>query len=93
VNKIGGKYISTGRTMSITFSEYASVAIIYGIINATNYIMYLFGNGYLVPIKTINNVNVSLSSNYKTISITNNINTSTLWVGVLNTFNVDMTIN
>lgn len=79
--------------MSITFSEYASVAIIYGIINATNYIMYLFGNGYLVPIKTINNVNVSLSSNYKTISITNNINTSTLWVGVLNTFNVDMTIN
>jgi len=93
VNKIGGKYISTGRTMSITFSEYASVAIIYGIINATNYIMYLFGNGYLVPIKTLNNVNVSLSSNYKTISITNNIATSTLWVGVLNTFNVDMTIN
>lgn len=55
--------------------------------------MYLFGNGYLVPIKTINNVNVSLSSDYKTISITNNYTTSTLWVGVLNTFNVDMSIN
>lgn len=79
--------------MSITFSSYNSSAIIFGNINATNYIMYLFGNGYLVPIKTLNNVNVSLSSNYKTILITNNINTSTLWVGVLNAFNVDMTIN
>ena len=40
-NKIGGKYISTGGTLSITFSTYNSAAIIFGIINATNYIMYL----------------------------------------------------
>lgn len=63
------KRVQGGETASFTFSSYNTSALIFGAVGDSDAILYIFSNGYLIPAKTSSRLNVSLSSDYKTITV------------------------
>lgn len=63
------KRVQGGETASFTFSSYNTSALIFGTVGDSDAILYIFSNGYLIPAKTSSRLNVSLSSDYKTITV------------------------
>lgn len=60
--------ISAGKTATLTYSHYATVSII--IIKSG---IFIYSNGYLSEVANDKSVKAEISSNYKTITITNNM--------------------
>lgn len=60
--------ISAGKTATLTYGNYATVSII--IIKSG---IFIYSNGYLTEISNDKSVKAEISSNYKTITITNNM--------------------
>lgn len=67
--------IGNNAQATFTFESYATSAIIFAASDNTNGALYVFSNGYLAPIKTAINISFVLSSDYKTITVTNNTGT------------------
>ena len=68
--------LASNSSVSITVDNYDTAMIIFLATNNTNTALYVFSNGYLAPVKSAENVTVTLSSNYKTITITNDTGTA-----------------
>ena len=60
--------VSTGKTTTLTYGNYATVSIII-IKNG----IFIYSNGYLTEISNDKSVKAEISSDYKTITITNNM--------------------
>lgn len=69
-------------TQTITFSKYNTAALIFMSISNTEAILYVYSNGYLVPIKASSLISVKLSSDFKTITVKNN-STQTGYLGII----------
>lgn len=72
LNYLNGKVkrfnVSAGKTTTLTYGNYATVSIII-IKNG----IFIYSNGYLTEISNDKSVKAEISSNYKTITITNNM--------------------
>lgn len=72
LNALNGKVkrfnVSAGKTTTLTYGNYATVSIII-IKNG----IFIYSNGYLTEISNDKSVKAEISSNYKTITITNNM--------------------
>lgn len=72
LNYLNGKVkrfnVSAGKTATFTYGNYATVSII--IIKSG---IFIYSNGYLTEISNDKSVKAEISSNYKTITITNNM--------------------
>ena len=72
LNALNGKVkrfnVSAGKTATLTYGNYATVSII--IIKSG---IFIYSNGYLTEISNDKSVKAEISSNYKTITITNNM--------------------
>lgn len=72
INYLYGKVkkfnVSAGKTATLTYGNYATVSII--IIKSG---IFIYSNGYLTEISNDKSVKAEISSNYKTITITNNM--------------------
>ena len=72
INYLYGKVkrcnVSAGKTATFTYGNYATVSII--IIKSG---IFIYSNGYLTEISNDKSVKAEISSNYKTITITNNM--------------------
>ena len=72
LNALNGKVkrfnVSTGKTTTLTYGNYATVSIII-IKNG----IFIYSNGYLTEISNDKSVKAEISSDYKTITITNNM--------------------
>lgn len=72
LNYLNGKAkrfnVSAGKTATLTYGNYATVTIII-IKNG----IFIYSNGYLTEISNDKSVKAEVSSNYKTITITNNM--------------------
>ena len=84
---------SPGQTVDITFGTYRTAALVFSAGSVSKAICYIFSNGYLSPLSTVDNVSASLSDDYKTITITNN-NGSGLYaiLGVLHLGTTSITV-
>lgn len=60
--------VSAGKTATLTYGHYATVSII--IIKSG---IFIYSNGYLSEVANDKSVKAEISSNYKTITITNNM--------------------
>lgn len=74
-------YRSGGR-VTAKFGYYSAVALIFGAGKIVGSFMYVYANGYLVPIKTVSSVTASIASDYVTVTITNN-STENMLIGIL----------
>lgn len=86
--------LNPGNVVDITFGTYRTSALVFAAGATSKALCYLYSNGYLSPLKTVDNVSVSLSDDYKTITVTNN-NGSGLYtvLGVLHLGTTPMTVN
>lgn len=84
---------SPGQTVDITFGTYRTAALVFSAGSVSKAICYLFSNGYLSPLSTVENVSASLSDDYKTITITNNSGSGLYAIlGVLHLGTTSMTV-
>ena len=65
------KRIAAGESAAFTFSNYQTTALIFCASGNTNATLYIYSNGYLAPVATDTDVTVTLSSDYKTVTVTN----------------------
>ena len=63
------KRVQGGETASFTFSSYNTSALIFGSVGDSDAILYVYSNGYLVSVKTSSRMTVSLSEDYKTVTV------------------------
>lgn len=75
--------VEKGETKNITFSSYSTAALIYIAITDSIPILYIYSNGYLAPVASNAKVTVTLSSDYKTVTITNNHEVANGILGVI----------
>lgn len=65
------KRINQNTSRTIVFSSYSTVALLYTAIGNSSGCLYVYSNGYLLPIKTDLSITATLASDYKTITVTN----------------------
>ena len=65
-------YSKAHTTNTITFSKYNTAALIFMAVSNDVAILYIYSNGYLVPIKESGQISVNLSADYLTITVKNN---------------------
>ena len=87
----GLTYFNSYNTQTITFSEYHTAALIFMSMSNTEAILYVYSNGYLVPIKASSLISVELSSDFKTITVKNN-STQTGYLGIIQCGNAKINI-
>lgn len=63
------KRVQGGETAAFTFSSYNTSALIFGSVGDSDAILYVYSNGYLVSVKTSSRMTVTLSQDYKTITV------------------------
>lgn len=64
--------LPNGGILKIAFDTYSTGALIFSATSNSAPLVYVYSNGYLAPVVMNNNINVALSSDYKTVTITNN---------------------
>ena len=79
------KRLAAGESAAFTFSNYQTAALIFCAAGDTNAALYIFSNGYLAPVTTDSNVTVTLSQDYKTITVTNASTSRIYHVGCVST--------
>lgn len=67
----GSMRLSNNNSVMFTFSSYSTSAIIFAASANNNGALYVYSNGYLAPIKTASDITFTLSSDYKTITVSN----------------------
>ena len=77
------RLLDNGGIKQIVFDTYSTGALIFGTPSNSNPFVYVYSNGYLAPVVTNNNINVALSSDYKTVTITNNSSASPCYLDVI----------
>ena len=85
-------YLSAGRTCNITFENYAATALIFVCI-ANKPLLIVYSNGYLCNVCENTNCTVTLSNDYKTITIKNNTIADNGIIGVLQSTNINFTMD
>ena len=65
------KRIAAGESAAFTFSNYQTTALIFCASGNTNATLYIYSNGYMAPVATDTDVTVTLSQDYKTVTVTN----------------------
>lgn len=91
-NKTQAFFLRFGRSANITFSKYQCAALIFGAISNVSSVMLVYTNGYLAPVATTADFTTSLSSDYKTITITNNSPSKQGYIAVQEFGNATFTI-
>lgn len=89
-SKLLEKRLLPGKVLKIAFATYARGALIFGSTSNTNPFVYVYSNGYLTPVVSNNNINAELSSDYKTVTITNNTDTALFLDVISPTGNADI---
>lgn len=80
-------YFSKGTTCKITFNSYQTSALIFTSVRYDKTLLLVYTNGFLTPVSSDENLEASLSNDYKTITITNKSIKNT-YIGILQTGNV-----
>ena len=65
------KGVPANGSATFTFPSYVESAIIFSAISNTNGFIYIYANGYLCPVKTATGATVTVSADYKTITVAN----------------------
>lgn len=85
-------YFPSNSIVNITFGNYKTSAIIFVCLSDADAVLYVYSNGYLANIKSSPIVNVTLSSDFKTITLKNNSSASNGYLGILQTGDTTLTI-
>ena len=83
--------MSAGQSKTIAFSNYVNTALLFSATSGADGCLYVFSNGYLLPVKTSTYIAFSLGADYKTITVTNNSSTN-IDVGCISTLS-DITVS
>ena len=75
------KRIAGGESAVFTFSNYQTAALIFCASGNTNATLYIYSNGYMAPVATDTDVTVTLSQDYKTVTVTNASSSRVFHVG------------
>ena len=75
------KRIAAGESAVFTFSNYQTAALIFCASGNTNATLYIYSNGYMAPVATDTDVTVTLSQDYKTVTVTNASSSRVFHVG------------
>ena len=75
------KRIAAGESAAFTFSNYQTTALIFCASGNTNATLYIYSNGYMAPVATDTDVTVTLSQDYKTVTVTNASSSRVFHVG------------
>ena len=85
--------LNPGNVVDITFGTYRTAALVFAVGSNSNAVCYLYSNGYLAPLKSFDKISVSLSGDYKTITVTNNATGVYTRLGVLHLGTTSVTVN
>lgn len=85
------KRVEQNATKTIVFSTYSTAALLYMAIGNSSGCLYVYSNGFLMPIKTDQSITVTLESDYKTITVANAAGST--YLGILCSTNVTVTVS
>lgn len=77
------KQLSAGNTVSFTLPSYTDSCLIFSAESNSSGILYIYCNGYVLPVKENSHYSVSVSNGYKTINVTATAGLSSTYVGVV----------